>query len=214
MVMTMLLSIPAIAAAADGVKPGPASVEPMVDGNANQASEAKANVAASSATRIAMKTATPDRVTSHISSVTRSHEIAPVVQQGVNGRIIRRTNASGPNGAIDRNLIDDGTLWREHGSVATWQQTGMASWYGGARWQGQRTTSGSHYDQNALTAAHATLPLGTKVRVTSHSGARSVIVTINDRPGTRTRIIDLSRQAAKELGILDAGVAMVTLHPM
>ncbi len=112
-------------------------------------------------------------------------------------------------------LIDDGTLWREQGGLATWQQTGVASWYGGSRWHGRQTTSGSRYDQNELTAAHATLPIGTRVRVTLHdNAARFVIVTINDRPGTRSRIIDLSREAAAALGILSRGVAMVTLTPL
>ena len=128
-----------------------------------------------------------------------------------NDRIIRRASLSGH---VDRKLIDDGTLWHEEGSHTTWQQTGMASWYGGKRWQGHATSSGAAFDENALTAAHATLPLGTKVRVVTHDGSRSVIVTINDRPGTRSRIIDLSREAAKQLGILEAGVAMVTLQPM
>ena len=92
-----------------------------------------------------------------------------------------------------------------------WRQTGIASWYGGARWQGNRTASGARYDQNQLTAAHATLPIGTKVRVTLEGTSRSVVVLINDRPGTRRRIIDLSRSAAAELGILSQGVAVVTL---
>jgi rare lipoprotein A (peptidoglycan hydrolase) len=91
---------------------------------------------------------------------------------------------------------------------------GLASWYGGRRWQGKRTSSGSLYDQNALTAAHATLPLGTRVRVTVVDTGRNVVVTIDDRPGTRQRIIDLSRAAARELGILERGVAMVTLSPL
>lgn len=129
-------------------------------------------------------------------------------------RIIRKVSLRGVGGTIDKTLIDDGTLWRQNGSLATWQQTGVASWYGGARWQGHQTSSGSRFDQNALTAAHATLPLGTKVLVVRNDGRRSVVVTINDRPGTRTRIIDLSRAAAKELGILDAGTAMVTLQPL
>ena len=115
---------------------------------------------------------------------------------------------------FDRSLLDDGTFWREQGSDVTWQQTGMASWYGGPRWQGKKTTSGERYDQNKLTAAHATLPIGTQVRVVRTDGRGSVVVTINDRPGTRTRIIDLSRAAAKELGILNAGVTMVTLQPL
>jgi rare lipoprotein A (peptidoglycan hydrolase) len=92
-----------------------------------------------------------------------------------------------------------------------WHQSGTASWYGGSRWQGQRTASGDRYEQDALTAAHATLPLGAKVRVTLDGSGREVVVTINDRPGSRTRIIDLSRGAARALGILDSGVARVTL---
>ena len=104
-------------------------------------------------------------------------------------------------------FFDDGAPIRH----AFWQQSGIASWYGGPRWQGKRTASGVRYEQDGLTAAHATLPLGSKVRVTLEGSGRSVVVTINDRPGTRTRIIDLSRGAARALGILDRGVARVTL---
>jgi rare lipoprotein A (peptidoglycan hydrolase) len=93
----------------------------------------------------------------------------------------------------------------------TWRQTGMASWYGGKRWVGHATSSGDRYDENALTAAHATLPLGSHVRVTVVGTSRSVMVTINDRPGTRNRIIDLSRGAAAQLGMLQSGVARVEL---
>lgn len=94
---------------------------------------------------------------------------------------------------------------------AGWAQSGMASWYGGERWQGELTASGARYDQNALTAAHATLPIGSRVKVTVAGTDRTLVVTINDRPGTRTRVIDLSRAAAKELGILSRGVALVHL---
>lgn len=92
-----------------------------------------------------------------------------------------------------------------------WHQSGIASWYGGPRWQGRLTASGVRYEQDGLTAAHATLPLGSRVRVALEGSGQSVIVTINDRPGTRTRVIDLSRGAARALGILDRGVARVTL---
>jgi rare lipoprotein A len=92
-----------------------------------------------------------------------------------------------------------------------WSQTGVASWYGGDRWQGHVTSSGVRYEQDALTAAHATLPLGSRVRVALPHSDRAVVVTITDRPGTRVRIIDLSRGAARALGILDRGV--VTLSP-
>ncbi len=118
--------------------------------------------------------------------------------------------------------LSDATVWsnddggevdgRDGGGGRVYQ-TGMASWYGGRQWQGRRMSSGDRFDEAALTAAHATLPLGSRVRVALASGARSVVVTITDRPGTRRRIIDLSRAAAAELGILDAGVARVALIP-
>ena len=102
-------------------------------------------------------------------------------------------------------------IWSD--ASGSWQQTGIASWYGGKRWQGRRTTSGERYDENQLTAAHASLPLGSRVRVVVARTGRSVVVTINDRPGTRSRVIDLSRAAAEKLGILGAGIATVTLLP-
>jgi len=100
-------------------------------------------------------------------------------------------------------------IWSD--ASGNWRQTGTASWYGGKRWQGKPTFSGAPYNEHDLTAAHATLPMGSKVRVVVADTGRSVVVTINDRPGTRRRIIDLSRAAAAELGILSRGVATVTL---
>lgn len=123
-------------------------------------------------------------------------------------------------------FINDATAWSEpgvdlmasaggeiaRGGAAT--QVGTASWYGGSRWQGNRTTSGERFDDSQLTAAHATLPLGSRVLVSLTRGGRSVVVRITDRPGTRRRIIDLSRAAAAELGILDQGVAQVSITPL
>ena len=159
-------------------------------------------------------------VAKKVTSAVTPHAIPTHLQQMAAGlplnQVHRVAQADGGAAAqgFDRALLDDGTFWREEGSNVTWQQTGMASWYGGPRWQGKRTSSGERYDQDKLTAAHATLPIGTKVRVMRTDGRGSVIVTINDRPGSRTRIIDLSREAAKELGILTAGVTMVTLQPL
>ena len=116
--------------------------------------------------------------------------------------LARRRPAAAPVASHAVAFLDDS---------GAWHQNGVASWYGGPRWQGQRTASGSRYEQDGLTAAHATLPLGSRVRVALDGSDRSVIVTITDRPGTRTRIIDLSRGAAKSLGMLDRGVARVTL---
>ena len=91
-------------------------------------------------------------------------------------------------------------------------ETGIASWYG-APYHGQRSASGEIYDQEKLTAAHRTLPFGTRVRVRRLDRDGSVVVRINDRgPFVKSRIIDLSHAAAARLGITDGGLAPVTLE--
>lgn len=88
---------------------------------------------------------------------------------------------------------------------------GQASWYGKSL-HGRRTASGERFDMNALTAAHRTLPFGTRVRVTELKGGKSVEVRINDRgPFARARIIDISFAAAKALGIVSTGTASVEI---
>jgi rare lipoprotein A len=85
--------------------------------------------------------------------------------------------------------------------------SGMASYYGNE--SGSRTASGQRFNQNAMTAAHRTLPFGTKLRVTH--GGQSVVVTINDRgPFVRGRVLDLSTGAARAIGLTSAGVGRVT----
>lgn len=94
-----------------------------------------------------------------------------------------------------------------------WTESGQASWYGGA-FAGGRTTSGERFDPSAMTAAHTTLPMGSRVRVTRQDTGASVVVSVNDRlPRHRRRVIDLSRGAASRLGIVRHGVAWVTLTP-
>ena len=90
-------------------------------------------------------------------------------------------------------------------------ETGKASWYGKAH-HGQITASGERFDIHALTAAHRTLPFGTIVRVTDLRSKRSVNVRINDRgPFRRDRIIDLSYEAARRLGVVSRGTARVKI---
>lgn len=89
-------------------------------------------------------------------------------------------------------------------------ESGFASWYG-LRHQGRKTSSGRPFNQNELTAAHPWLPLGSRVRVRLVGTGRSVDVIITDRPGTRRRIIDLSREAARQLGMVYRGTALVSL---
>ena len=88
-------------------------------------------------------------------------------------------------------------------------QVGFASYYA-SRFHGARTASGERYDEEALTAAHRSLPFGTRVQVTNLSNGRSVIVTITDRgPFAPGRIIDVSRRAARKLDFVRDGTARV-----
>lgn len=89
---------------------------------------------------------------------------------------------------------------------------GLASFYA-AKFHGRRTASGEIFNTHALTAAHLTLPFGTKVKVTNLRNGKSVIVRINDRgPHVRGRIIDLSVAAAKKIGLNRAGTVRVKLE--
>ena len=89
---------------------------------------------------------------------------------------------------------------------------GIASWYG-RRFHGRRTASGEIFDMNSATAAHPTLPFGTRVQVTNLENGRSVVVRINDRgPFVRRRIIDISQRAAQVLGIVQQGTARVRVQ--
>jgi rare lipoprotein A len=90
-------------------------------------------------------------------------------------------------------------------------QVGTASWYG-EYFQGRTTASGEPYDMNGLTAAHPSLPLGTRVRVTNLRNGRAVIVRVNDRgPVVDGRIIDMSYGAAQILGMSGCGIQRVRL---
>ncbi len=90
--------------------------------------------------------------------------------------------------------------------------TGMASWYGPG-FHGRRSASGERYNQNAMTAAHRSLPFGTMVRVTNIKNGRSVVVRINDRgPFIRGRVIDMSAAAARVLGMVHSGIAPVRIE--
>lgn len=86
--------------------------------------------------------------------------------------------------------------------------TGIASYY----WQGRSTASGERFNPSAMTAAHRSLPFGTKVRVTNLRNGKAVVVRINDRgPFVRGRVIDVSKAAASELGFTGHGITRVSL---
>jgi rare lipoprotein A len=88
---------------------------------------------------------------------------------------------------------------------------GLASWYG-EKFHGRRTASGERFDMNDFTAAHPSLPFGTQLMVRNPANGREAAVRVNDRGPLRgRRIIDLSRAAAKAIGLLEAGVGTVVL---
>ena len=93
-------------------------------------------------------------------------------------------------------------------------EQGVASYYANSL-DGNPTASGEPYDKEKLTAAHRSLSFGTRVKVTNLDNGKSVVVVINDRgPHVKSRVIDVSGAAAKELGLLDSGTASVELEVM
>jgi len=91
-------------------------------------------------------------------------------------------------------------------------ERGVASWYG-PRFHGRKTASGERYNMNDLTAAHPSLPFGTKLGVRNTRTGREVVVRVNDRgPFAKNRVIDLSFAAAREVGVVGPGTASVELY--
>lgn len=91
-------------------------------------------------------------------------------------------------------------------------QSGSASWYG-PRFHGRKTASGERFNMYGMTAAHRYLPLGTKVRVTNMDTGKSIVVKVNDRgPYHGNRILDLSKAAARSLGMIKSGTCKVKLE--
>ena len=91
-------------------------------------------------------------------------------------------------------------------------ESGRASWYGG-KFHGRKTASGERFDERKLTAAHRSLPFGTRVRVTNLNNGKQVVVRINDRgPWGMRKIIDVSEAAARKLGMIRAGVVPVKVE--
>jgi len=103
-------------------------------------------------------------------------------------------------------------VWYYPAEDYDYRETGIASWYGPG-FHSRATANGETYDQNALTAAHRTLPMPSVVRVTNLENGRSIVLTVNDRgPFARGRIIDVSRRAAQLLGFERNGTAKVKVE--
>ena len=105
----------------------------------------------------------------------------------------------------------DGRRYQPLRDHRNFSEQGVASWYG-KKFHGRKTSNGEIYNMYAMTAAHKTLPLGIRVRVTNRRNGHSVVVKINDRgPFVAGRVIDLSYAAAKELDLVDQGTAPVEI---
>jgi rare lipoprotein A len=99
-------------------------------------------------------------------------------------------------------------------TLAASAETVTCSYYS-AKFDGRRTASGQRFSSNALTAAHRTLPLGTRVKLTNPKNHHSVIVKVNDRgPYIKGRDISVTRRAAKQLGFLGKGVAQLDMETL
>lgn len=107
-----------------------------------------------------------------------------------------------------------GQTYRPYLTANGYREEGIASWYG-PNFHGKKTSSGETYNMYDLTAAHKLLPLGTRLRVTHLRTGRSLIVRVNDRgPFVDDRIIDLSYNAARSLGVVGPGTARVRLEAL
>jgi rare lipoprotein A len=107
-----------------------------------------------------------------------------------------------------------GRTYRPYLAAHGYEERGLASWYG-PQFHGRLTSSGEVYDMEKMTAAHKLLPLGTWVEVVNQSNGRSAVVRINDRgPFVDGRIIDLSRAAARRLGVVGPGTAPVIIRAL
>ena len=117
------------------------------------------------------------------------------------------------NLTVQQNQFDSGIFSdRPPATQLAQSYRGKASWYG-KKFHGRPTASGEIYNSNAMTAAHRSLPFGTRVKVTNLNNGRSVVVPINDRgPFIKGRIIDVSAGAARSLGMIQSGIANVQVE--
>ena len=118
----------------------------------------------------------------------------------------------GCTGAAPRFTAKESTPVTATSSTRTHQLAGVASYYSD-EFHGRKTSNGETFDMHDLTAAHRTLPFNTKVKVTNLENSKSVVVRINDRgPFKDDRVIDLSFEAAKQIGLIANGTASVRLE--
>lgn len=132
-------------------------------------------------------------------------------QTGVTGTTVTDRSGPAPSGALkkSRPYTIRGITYYPLADAYGYEEIGVASWYG-KDFHGKKTANGEIYDMDGLTAAHKTLPLGTMVEVYSFDSGRTQVLRVNDRgPFVGSRIIDLSREGARRLGIMEKGTGKV-----
>ncbi|OOH89058.1 hypothetical protein BMT54_07335 [Pasteurellaceae bacterium 15-036681] len=158
------------------------------------------------------KTSKVNVKTSHSKSTPANIKNETKALYGVKGAQLKHVKVSDST----RTYKEKGKYHKIIGKEASRQysQTGIASYYGG-KFHGRKTANGEIYDKYAYTAAHKTLALGSYALVTNLNNGRKLIVRINDRgPYSKERIIDLSKGAARELGMIHSGTARVRIEAM
>jgi rare lipoprotein A len=136
-----------------------------------------------------------------------------LLQAGLSALLSTSLGVSGCTEKEDgKTTAQAGIKAQDAASPKTHKEVGEASWYGPG-FQGRKTASGEIFDQRKMTAAHPELPLGTEVEVTNLENKKKVEVEITDRgPYVKDRVIDLSKAAAKQLGMKEEGVGTVKIE--
>ena len=128
-------------------------------------------------------------------------------------KYVSRSDSQAPGG-VQKPYTVKGERYEPLSSHEGFVQTGIASWYG-SDFHGKKTSNGDTYDMYAMTAAHKTLPFGVYVKVSNRNNGRDTVVRINDRgPFVAGRIIDLSYSAAKDIGVVFSGTALVKIEAL
>ena len=126
----------------------------------------------------------------------------------------KRVPPSGRISPTQRPYRIDGKTYYPLPSADGFEQFGLASWYGNP-FHGRKTSNGETYNMHQMTAAHKTLPMNTRLLVKNLSNGKEAVVRVNDRgPFVKGRIIDLSHEAARELGVIEKGTARVKITAM
>lgn len=164
---------------------------------------------------VANATNSSTNIDSVLGELTRQHNSASsLVKSTRSGTSLTMSSSLIKNASADNQKSTDmlGQLSAvASNTVGKFKQSGVASWYG-RQFHGKPTASGETFDMNAMTAAHASLPMNCYIKVTNKDNGKSVVVKVNDRPSEGGRVLDLSYGAAKAIGLTQKGTGNVSIE--